>query len=201
MSTRTLDYIPIVHTHADLGGLGEQVRQRVLREEGLRGWQRRTQAVEQLWDRIERAVTKPRARAEKVRVYQDGLPVCGREKEIVQEMARKGSRNHKLLLRLMEQGASIMGTESAELLAREVEMARLGLAANPSGSPAAAQVGGQSMEADLLEKRDAYIADRINKTLQQGEAGILFIGMLHSMAARLDKDIRVSYPVDRPAKL
>jgi DNA-binding response OmpR family regulator len=41
------------------------------------------------------------------------LPVCGRDLEIVAELAKAGSRNHPLLLRLKGRGALLMGTESA----------------------------------------------------------------------------------------
>jgi hypothetical protein len=44
---------------------------------------------------------------------------------------------------------------------------------------------------ELLKKRDRFIARRINSTLRPGETGILFLGMLHSLAALLDEDIRV----------
>jgi hypothetical protein len=47
----------------------------------------------------------------------------------------------------------------------------------------------------LIRKRDQYIADRIEQTLQIGETGILFLGMLHALENQLHKDIRVIYPV------
>lgn len=58
----------------------------------------------------------------RVRLYQDGLPVCGREVEITTDLARAGSRNHQLLLRVMERDATLMGTESAELLVRDYRL-------------------------------------------------------------------------------
>jgi hypothetical protein len=50
----------------------------------------------------------------------------------------------------------------------------------------------------LLERRDHYIADRINRTLGAGETGILFMGMLHAAARYLDPDIKVVYPLGPP---
>jgi hypothetical protein len=55
-------------------------------------------------------------------IHLEGLPVCGHESEIVADLARAGSRNHRLLLRLREFGAIIMGTESAELLVEEYQL-------------------------------------------------------------------------------
>jgi hypothetical protein len=50
----------------------------------------------------------------------------------------------------------------------------------------------------LIRKRDQYIADRIDQTLQIGETEILFMRMLHTLENQLHKDIRVIYPVNRP---
>jgi len=197
---RTLLYVPIIHTYADLGGMGERVRQAVSRDQGMRGWQQRTRAVDQLWTRIERVVMRPELSFDRVRVYQDGLPLCGREEEIVRDLAQSGSRNHLLLLQLMERGAVIMGTESAPLLMKEYELANQGAEkAKNTGRRTRNEEKG-SVQTDLLRQRDTFIADRINKTLQCGETGILFLGMLHDLSDRLDKDIRVSYPVERPSR-
>ena len=56
----------------------------------------------------------------------------------------------------------------------------------------------QQMRDTLLEKRDHFVADRINRTLGAGECGILFMGMLHEAAKYLDSDIDVVYPQGLP---
>jgi len=43
----------------------------------------------------------------------------------------------------------------------------------------------------LLNKRDAFIADRIDKTLKPDEKAILFIGAFHNIKKRLPKSIQV----------
>ena len=45
--------------------------------------------------------------------------------------------------------------------------------------------------AALIQKRDRFMAERIDRTLQPGEIGILFIGMLHSVQRYLARDITV----------
>ena len=70
--------------------------------------------------------------------YQDGLPVSGHELRIVNELARAGSSNHQLLLRMRLRGATIMGTEAGELLVQEYQLARQLITA-PRASPARAQ--------------------------------------------------------------
>ena len=72
--------------------------------------------VDRLWTQIEQTLEGMAIFYERVRVYQDGLPVCGHELEIVSELAKAGSRNHQLLLELKEKGATTMGSESSELL-------------------------------------------------------------------------------------
>ena len=44
---------------------------------------------------------------ERVRLYQDGLPVSGHESDIVRDLAQAGSPNHQLLLDLMAKGVQL----------------------------------------------------------------------------------------------
>ena len=197
-SVRTLIYFPIIHTQADMGTLGESVHRATLRKLGIQSMRRKMHMINQVWTEIETAIDKLDIDYGKVRLYQDGLPVCGKEVEVVTELAKAESRNHQLLLRLMQRGAKLMGTEASELLVKEYELTKQMLDA---GNIPAKRIrtARQKAKADLvLGKRDQFIADRINKTLQNGETGILFLGALHSLQHRLDKDIRVLYPVSRP---
>jgi hypothetical protein len=43
----------------------------------------------------------------------------------------------------------------------------------------------------LLRQRDAYVAQRINQALKEGETGILFIGAYHHVQPRLPHDIQI----------
>jgi hypothetical protein len=192
---RSLVYIPIVHTSEDLGSLGEAVRTASVRRVGRTAWKRKSQALESLWARIEEVVKQLPVAWSNVRIYQDGLPISGRESELVQEPAKSGSRNHQIILDLMGRGATIMGTESPQLLVEEYELAKLLVSA--AGMRRAKKTA-KLRSASLLEERDRFIARRINETLEKGETGILFLGVLHSLTQWLDEDISVSYPVGRP---
>ena len=44
----------------------------------------------------------------------------------------------------------------------------------------------------LLDRRDQFIADQIARTLEPGESGVIFLGMLHDLADRLPGDIAVT---------
>jgi hypothetical protein len=192
---RKLAYIPIIHTLADMGTLGASIQSVKLAALGRQGLARSAAVVEKMWEEIERVVGKLPVGPASVRVYQDGLLVCGREREIVAELAAAGSRNHRLLLDLQARGAVLMGTESPELLVAEYQLASAALAA---GRVSHAKMRPDPARDTLLEKRDRYIADRINATLGGGESGILFMGMLHQVARYLDSDIDVVYPLGQP---
>lgn len=196
--TRTLIYFPILHSQADMGGFRESIRKATLQRSGERAWKRKVTLIEERWAKIEKAIDGLNLAYEKVRLYQDGLPVCGREEQIVADLAEAGSRNHRLLLRLMKKGARLMGTESAALLLEEYELEKCVLSAGSNLDRAGMPARFQALSSSLLKRRDGFIAGRIQTTLLQGETGILFLGLLHSLQEWLEKDIRVLYPIDQP---
>ncbi len=146
-----------------------------------------------MWREIRARFDSPDLDYPKLRIYQDGLPVCGREAEIVMELAGAGSPNHELLRNLIEKGATVMGTESPDLLVEEYQLIKHSLPGRrfQDGAGRKAALG-----RSLLEKRDKYIADRINRTLGPGEVGVIFIGMLHSVQKYLAPDIEVVHPAN-----
>ena len=85
-----------------------------------------------------------------------------------------------------------MGTESPELLIEEYQLVTALLNAGGSGGARRRE----RLSAALLEKRDRFIATRINTTLQPGNSGILFIGMLHSIRQFLEPNVEIIYPVE-----
>ncbi len=196
---RNLIYIPIIHTQADMGGLAKKVRSVTVKKLGLQQWETNVQAINQLWERIRREIENLELQYARVRLYQDGLPVCGRESDIVNELAKRGSVNHQLLLDLTKRGATLMGTESPELLLEEYTFIQKALRAKDLAEAAEVQEHQKALSQSLLQRRDEFIAKRINETLHPGETGILFLGLLHSVEPYLGPDIQVSYPILRPA--
>lgn len=189
---RLLLLIPIVHAEADLGSLSGEVKQEYLQQHGLAKWEQHQTAIHGVWSAIEQlvgqvieAMALPYPR---IRLYQDGLADSGHETEIVQAVAAGGSRNHRLLLDLMHQGAQLMGTESADLLLREYAWHRT---APPAEGGAGETDAAREQGRKLLAERDRYIAQRIDSTLGVGEVGILFLGLVHSVEPLLPPDIQV----------
>jgi hypothetical protein len=196
---RKLIYLPIIHTARDMGTLGASIRGMKLSMLGRQGLKQNAAVVDKRWEDLERIVSNLPVPPGTVRVYQDGLPVCGHEQEIVSELALAGHRNHGLLLKLQARGAVLMGTESPELLVEEYQLAGAALASGAAaGTAAGTELRQQQLRDTLLEKRDRYIGDRINRTLGAGESGILFMGMFHQVARYLDRDIAVVYPLGPP---
>ncbi len=188
MAARVLIHIPIVHTQTEMGTLAKEIGSRLAKELGPRLLQQKETAVDSLWDTIETMLAEIDLPHARVRIYQDGLPVCGREMEIVNELAKAGSRNHRLIAELAKEGATITGTESAELLIEEYRRVKEILAQSGEMSKTDPKIGAGG---GLIHKRDRFIAERIDRTLQPGEIGILFIGMLHSVQRYLAPDIIV----------
>jgi hypothetical protein len=185
---RVLIHVPIIHTQADMGALGDRIRQQLVHRFGEQWWRSKASLVDRIWDEIEATLLNVHLPYDHVRIYQDGLPICGRELDIVNELAAAGSRNHRLLLEMARRGALIMGTESGELLVEEYSRVQrlLGTSGVPTQQMEAKASGGA-----LIEKRDRFVANRIDSTLARGELGIVFMGSLHSIARFLPKDIRV----------
>jgi len=196
---RELIHIPVIHSQADLGNLADSIRKISISKLGLRNWRHSVKAIEQFWRAIRREIELWDLPYEQVRLYQDGLPVCNREMEIVRDIACAGSPNHQLLLYLMEKGATLMGTESPELLLEEYTLIRR--LVGTAGRAEATRIEHQqkAISEDSLLRRDRFIARRIGETLRAGEIGILFLGMLHSVEPWLDTDVELSFPICRPA--
>jgi hypothetical protein len=194
-SVRALLYIPIVHTHADLVSLGETAQQVKAQRMGRQMWQHGLHFVDRWWIRIEKAIEMLPLPAGVMRLYQEGLPVCGHEAELVADLASAGSRNYRILARLQERGAILMGTESPELLAEEYQLTRE--STDPQRTPGSA-AGHQELLRSLLKRRDQFIAARINDTLQPGETGLLLLGLPHSITEWLAPEILISYPIHQP---
>jgi hypothetical protein len=188
---RRLIHVPIIHSLADLGSAAEGLEEQFKTSRGSRRWAEHVKEVEQRWDVIRQKLLALPLDYSRVKLYQDGLPECGRELEIVRDLANRGSQNCRLLCELHLKGAQIMGTEDGELLVEEYKRIRRRLDHAPAEAP------GQTPTADsfydeLVARRDAHIASKINATLGPGETGILFLGAAHRILDLLANDIVVT---------
>lgn len=175
-----LIYVPVVHSTAEMGSAAAAYRAAYVARYGERKWAERSAEFDAIWRAIADAIKTSGLDLGRVNLYQDSLPVCGRESDLVHDLAAQGSRNHQLLQSLMRRGASLVGTESPDLLLDEYKLVR-----SPEHTEAQA--------AALLEARDRFIAGQIDKTLGEDKDGILFMGALHKVAKYLPRRIKVEY--------
>ncbi|MCX7018518.1 MAG: hypothetical protein NTY46_05890 [Candidatus Sumerlaeota bacterium] len=193
-------HIRIIHTEADMGGLGKAVQHANIRRMGRVAWLRKVTAANQMWRGIEAYLERLPLDYTKVRIYQDSMPVCGHEMGIVAELAAAGSRNHQLLLKLVNKEAKLMGTEEPELLLDEYELMKQILVNMAPTQTSAIHHKQGVFRASLLNRRDEFIARRINDTLLDGETGLLFLGILHSPLSAVAPDIKVLVYPDNQKK-
>ncbi|MFQ5829006.1 MAG: hypothetical protein ACE5JD_07615 [Candidatus Methylomirabilia bacterium] len=194
---RRLIYVPIIHTMADMGTRAEALKQESIQRFGVERWERSRRVINEVWQGIRARLLALSLPWERVRIYQDGLPVSGKELEIAQEVAAQGSQNYQLVLELVQRGARLMGTESAELLTREYAHIKGVAEATSDAEREDARQRYAAESAEILKERDAFIARRIAETLHEAEVGLLFLGMLHEVDRLLPEGIHVEFLIDR----
>ena len=182
---RTLIVIPVIHTEQDMGSLREEIKQEYVTRYGDQKWTEHLKSIDQVWSGIRQMIAALALPYTRVRLYQDGLPLCGKEAGIVNEVAAQGSQNHQLLVELMAPGAQLMGTEDPSLLLQEYQLLQSALGGEKRGHENLQQ----EQSRRLLAQRDRFIAGRINATLLASEIGLLFVGMAHSVEPLLERDI------------
>lgn len=185
---RTLIVIPIIHSEQDMGSLLEQIKQEYVTRYGREKWTEHLKSIDEVWTGIRQVITALVLPYASVRLYQDGLPLCGKEADIVKDVAAQGSKNHQLLVELMAQGARLTGTEDPRLLLQEYQFHQ----GAGDGSPGHENQRAQQSRR-LLSARDRFIAQRIDSTLAAGEIGLLFLGLAHSVETFLPTDILVRH--------
>jgi len=187
---RTLLYVPIIHTEADLGSVGGDMAKRGLREFGETLWKRHQETVLGFWDAI--AGYFDSIEASGIKIFQDGMLADGETGiAIVREVVKTGSRNYQIISRLIEKGAILAKTEDIDLVRKERDWILKITQAKSRAQKLDAAMKFKLAKKSLLDKRDKFIAKQINDTLQEGERGILFIGAFHNVRKWLQKDIVV----------
>ena len=190
---RSLVHVAVIHSPEDLGSWAASAEERYRLRFGAEKWGEHLDWIGRLWGLIESEVDPLAVASRRVKVYQDGLPVCSRELDIARTVAAQGSPNYRLIVRLVDRGAELVGTEDPALLLEELRLLRAQpeRALDEKLNPA---VAAQVMAS--MAKRDRFMATRINSTLEQDELGFLFVGLLHKVDSYLDPDIRVRHLTD-----
>ncbi len=155
--------------------------------------------VEAFWDTLEESVERLGIRWQSTTIYQDTQVFSAADEYLMRlhrASAKKGSRNSRLILKLLDRGAWLEKTEHPKLI---------GFRDLYSFDPTPADIFLKKKTASLRERRkqreleerifllrDRYIAHRINHTLKEPRIGLLFLGSWHRMFLRyLSPDIEV----------
>ncbi len=188
---RTLIYVPIIHTGADLGSIAKDVTKRGIATLGEEIWTEHRTTVDRFWDAISHYFGS--IDAANAKIYQDGMVAEGEiGNKIVTEMSKAGSKNYQLISRLLERGAVLVKTEDFELVKEEYNKLLAITRAESTVRKIVALIKYKLAKSRLLRERDIFIAERINQTLGTGETGIVFIGAVHKIKENLPKGIQVA---------
>ena len=193
---RRLLILPVFHTGAEMGsvrGFMERASESAL---GRAAWEKHKRDLERFWADLESSLKRRLEGTDlsQVRLYQDGQVIDGPlGVKMVEEIARRGSKNHQILLDLIRGGATLMRTENFELLKEEYKLIKAMAAAKSGLEASFAQDAYRRRKDGLLKERDLYIAKNIDRTLKEGELGILFMGATHRVQENLPGDIGVEY--------
>ena len=193
---RTLIYVPVIHTSADLGSLAKDVAKRGIADLGEGFWEEHRKTVEGFWDVISHYFDAVDVSG--MKIYQDGM-VAGEEvgQRIVEEGIKSGSKNYRLLSKLLKKGAILVKTEDFKLVRQERDRLLKITRAKTITEKLLGWTRYKLTKNMLLNKRDKFIARRIDETLNEGETGIIFIGAYHNIKNRLPEDIQIREIKDR----
>jgi len=187
---RTLIYVPVIHTSADLGSLAKDVAKRGIVDLGEDFWEKHRERVDRFWDVVLHYFDSVDVSGAKI--YQDGMVAEGEiGRKIVEDVVKSGSKNYELIARLLNRGAFLVKTEDFKLVKEERDRLLTITQAKSTTRKLVAFIKYKFIKNKLLKKRDKFIAQRINETLHDGEKGVLFIGAFHNVKKWLPKDIQI----------
>jgi hypothetical protein len=194
---RKLVYVPILHAREDSGQAASVLQGNEKIGMKDKEFNANHSAVGEMWAGITAKIEELHLPWNKTRIYQDGLPVSGKELEIVTRLTDNGSWNHLLILNLLKKGAKLEGTENMDFIMREYDLLNILLMKNSGSEQSVAMTEYQVKSRELLQMRDEFILNRVKSTLQEGELGIVFMGVMHRLDKMLEKDFLISYVIYR----
>jgi len=175
---------------ADLGTIAKQVDKRGIAGFGEEFWKKHRKTISGFWDSIVKYFADLEVKGFKI--YQDGLVTDGEVgQKIVEEGVKAGSKNYEIIDDLLKKRATLVQTEEFVLVKKERDRIVKITQAKTITGKLIAYLRYRLTKNRLLEKRDNYIAKRIDETLNQGETGILFVGAYHNIISKLSKGIQI----------
>jgi len=188
---KALIYVPIIHMSSDMGSLAKDLNTRGIAYLGEELWKEHIKTVGTFWNELSYYFDSVDVYG--IKIYQDGMIAEGEVGQmIVQEGAKSGSKNYELVSELLKRGAILVKTEDFKLVKKERDRLIAITQAKSLPEKLIAFMKYKVTKNRLLNKRDEFIARRIDETLNQDEKGIVFIGAYHNIKGRLPKDVRIT---------
>lgn len=189
---RTLIYVPIIHSVADMGSLGGELERKTVSGLGEHKWQKHTDTVNGYWGVIESYFENIDISVKGIKIYQDGMFVDGEmAMKLIGDGVKSGSKNSEIVSKLINRGAILIKTEDFKMVKAEYDGLQSFLKSKTNIKKLFQLLRYKISKPIFLRRRDRFIVATIDETLGQNETGILFIGAYHNVAKRLPKDIKV----------
>ena len=187
---KTLIYVPIIHTSADLGSLAKDVNKRGIEDFGEEFWTRYRKIVDSFWEAISHYFDSLDVTG--MKIYQDGMIADGEvAQNIVDEVVKSGSRNFEIISKLIQRGAVLLKTEDLKLIKEERDRIVAILQAKSITRKLISFLRYKLVKKRLLNKRDKFIVKRIDETLNNNEKGVIFIGAFHNVKKKLPGNFQI----------
>ncbi len=193
---RKLLYVPIIHMESDMGSAASAIDSKSASLCGEKRWTKHKETVAKFWENV--ADHFATVDTSNLKIYQDGLPANGElGSRIIEEGAKRGSKNHQIILNLMRRGAKLMKTEDPSLLKEEYESITRLAQSKSVAKRTIAYARYKLHKGQLTKARDKFAAKTIDETLKDRETGVLFMGSCHNVLPYLAEDILVEQVKDR----
>lgn len=172
---KKLLFIPILHTPRELDLVaGEHIPSSL------------EEVSQEFWRTTADFFNDPRLPHHRMKIYQDSLPDIDDEKvQHIVDALMKDSPNFDLLRSLKKKGAQIIGTEDIDLVFQTRD---------------AILAGDRGRSRSLALLRDEKIEERIERTLGEGDLGVLFLGAAHFLGTDLPFSSEIECIIPAPIR-
>jgi hypothetical protein len=189
---RTLIYIPIVPSIAEVGTLEKEAKRKSITSAVENNWQMHINTVNGYWSAIESYFENISCYIPGIKIYLDAMFFERTTSfKFLDQQINTGNRNSEIVSKLIDQGAILIKTEEFKMSQDEGDEFQNVLISKSIIQRLILLLRYNFSHRIFLKKRDQSIAKTIDETLHQKETGILFIGVYNKVMNRLAKDITV----------
>lgn len=192
---RTIYHFPIIHSLNEVSVDVSKILKDTNDREILDIWEKYERRIKEYWQSIESWLHENIKDFHDVVIYLDSLPILDPEDVPLYFLellsACPSCPNYKCVKWLIDQGASLEGTDHFRLL-RLFEEAYSEMFKDPDTC-----LFYEHWIGNIVHRRDRFIAQRIKATLPNDRIGLLFLGWGHSATdelLKISKNIRVIMP-------